>query len=69
MNFDLSQNFRDIATQIMEGCRQIYAHMDYRAARGELRGYITEKFLKKYVPPVYGYRKGLYNNIRGSLKL
>ncbi|MFQ5957277.1 MAG: DUF6602 domain-containing protein [Candidatus Brocadiales bacterium] len=58
MDFDLSQSLRAVSTQIIEGCRQIYARVDYRVARGELRDYITKEFLRKYTPEVYGIKRG-----------
>jgi len=58
MNFDLSQGLRAVSMQITEGCRQIYSRLDYRAARGELRDYITREFLRRYVPEIYGIERG-----------
>lgn len=58
MNFDLSQGLRTASMQITEGCRQIYSRLDYRAARGEIRDYITREFLRKYVPETYGIERG-----------
>src|SRR3990167_1432217 len=58
MNFDLSQGLRAVSMQITEGCRQIYSCLDYRAARGELRDYITREFLRRYVPEIYGIERG-----------
>ncbi|MFQ5862967.1 MAG: DUF6602 domain-containing protein [Candidatus Brocadiales bacterium] len=58
MNLDLSQSLRAVSVQIMEGCRQIYARVDYRVARGELREYITKEFIRKYIPDVYGIERG-----------
>ncbi len=58
MDFDLSQGLRAVSTQIMEGCRQIYSHLDYRAAKGEFGEYITKEFLRKYVPDTYGIDRG-----------
>ncbi len=58
MDFDLGDNLQAVSSRIVEGCRQIHSHLDYRAARGELRDYITKEFLRKYVPDVYGIEKG-----------
>ncbi|MCQ4575286.1 MAG: hypothetical protein NOU37_08580 [Candidatus Brocadiales bacterium] len=58
MDFDLGQSLRNASKQVLEGCRQIHSSTDHRAARRELRDYITKEFLRKYVPDAYGTERG-----------
>lgn len=58
MDFDLGDSLRNASAQTMEACKQIYARVDNRAARGEVRDFITKEFLRKYVPDTYGIERG-----------
>lgn len=69
MDFDLGDDLQAVCSRIVEGCRQIHSHLDYRAARGELRDYITNEFLRKYVPDAFGIESGFIITSDGESSL